>query len=51
MTSADKELINLIREDENPTEALKIAVDIITSFLKQSVSCQEPSPDFLQELD
>lgn len=43
-------LLSLIREHENPEQALKIAVDIITSFLEQSVSSQEPSADFLQEL-
>ena len=43
-------LLSLIREHDNPEQALKIAVDIITSFLTQSVSFQEPSADFLQEL-
>ena len=43
-------LLSLIREHENPEQALQIAVDIITSFLEQSVSSQEPSADFLREL-
>ena len=43
-------LLSLIREHDNPEQALKIAVDIITSFLEQSVSSQSPSADFLREL-
>lgn len=50
MSSFNNELINIVREHENPEEALRIAVDIITSFLEQSVSYQEPSVDFLQAL-
>lgn len=44
-------LLTLIRENDNPGQALQIAVDIITSFLEQSVSSQEPSVDFLPVLD
>lgn len=51
MSSFNNELITIVREYENPEEALKIAVDIITSFLGQSVSYQEPSLDFLLVLD
>ena len=43
-------LLSLIREHENPEQALQIAVNVITSFLEQSVSFQLPSADFLREL-
>lgn len=36
-------LLSIIRENDNPEQALQIAVDIITSFLERSVSSQEPS--------
>jgi hypothetical protein len=39
-------LLSIIRENDNPEQALQIAVEIITSFLEQSVSSQEPSVDF-----
>lgn len=45
------ELLNIIRENDNPEQALLTAIDIIVSFLEQSVSSQAPSPDFHQELD
>ena len=44
-------LLSLIRENDNPEQALKIAVEIITSFLEQCESSQEPSVDFLPALD
>ena len=40
-------LLSIIRENDNPEQALQIAVEIITSFLEQSVSSQVPSVDFL----
>lgn len=42
-------LLSLIREHENPEQALQIAVDVITTFLMQSVPCQEPFADSLEE--
>ena len=36
-------LLSIIRENDNHEQALQIAVEIITSFLEQSVSSQEPS--------
>ena len=51
MANAEKELIELIRENDNPEQALKIAVEIITSFLEQLESSQEPSVDLLPVLD
>ena len=44
------ELLNIVRENDYPEEALLTAVEIISSFLEQCVSYQEPSPGFLQEL-
>ena len=44
-------LLSIIRENDNPEQAIQIAVDIITSFLEQSVSYQESSVDFLPVLD
>ena len=50
MPSNNEKLINMIRENDNPEQALLVAVEIITSFLGQSVSFQEPSVDFQPEL-
>ena len=41
MTANEQELINIIRENDNPVQALSTAVDIILSFLKQHESSQE----------
>ena len=51
MTANEETLLSIIRENDYPEQALQIAVDIITSFLEQSVSSQEPSVDFLPALD
>ena len=45
MTNTELELINLIRENENPEQALLTAVLIIGSVLEQSLSYQEPFVD------
>jgi hypothetical protein len=50
MTKNEIELLTLIRENDNPEEALMTAIEIITSFLEQSVSYQSSSVGFLQEL-
>ncbi len=34
MTNKEMELINLIRESENPADALAIAIETITEFIK-----------------
>jgi hypothetical protein len=44
MTSNEQELIKLIRENDNPEQALLTATEIIISFLKQHELCQEPYP-------
>lgn len=41
MTENERTLINLIRENDNPQQALATAVDIITSYLKQQKSFEE----------
>ena len=41
MTENEKALINLIRENDNPQQALTMAVDIIILFLKQQKSFEE----------
>lgn len=40
MTSKQKELIELIFEDEEPEQAVQIAIDTILSFLMQHESSQ-----------
>ena len=50
MSKNEIELLNIIRENDNQEEALITAIEIITTFLKQSESYPIPSADFLQEL-
>lgn len=50
MTDNELELINIIREQKNPEQALLTAVIIIGSALEQSLSCREPFADSRQEL-
>lgn len=45
MTSNERELITLIRENENPEQALVTAVLIIGAVLERSVSSPVPSVD------
>ena len=49
MTSNELELLGMIRNHANPQQAIVIAIDTITSFLKQLESSQEPSAVGLQE--
>ena len=48
MTDNEKELINMIRENDNPEEALMTAAVIILGFLKQHESFVEQAPAYLQ---
>lgn len=48
MTNNEKELLTLIRENENPEQALLTAVLIIGLALEQSVSYPAPSVDSQQ---
>ena len=50
MSNSQIELLNIVRENDTPEQALKTAIEIISSFLEQYESSQVPSPDFLQEL-
>ena len=50
MTKNERDLLNLIRENENPEQALVTAVLIIGRVLEQSVSYQAPSADDLRGL-
>ena len=43
MTENEKELIKIIRENDNPEQALMTATIIILDFLKQHESFAEPS--------
>lgn len=49
MTENEKELINMIRENDNPEDALMTATVIILSYLKQHESLIEQAPVYLQE--
>jgi len=50
MTKNELELINIIREQKNPEQALLTAVLIIGFALEQSLSYREPFADSRQEL-
>lgn len=50
MTENEKELIKLIRENDNPEQALMTAAVIILGFLKQHELDSKPSVAYLQEL-
>jgi hypothetical protein len=49
MTDHEKELIQLIRENDNPEKALMTATVIILDFLRQHESSEEPSAVYLRE--
>ena len=49
MTKNEEELLTLIRENENPEQALLTAVLIIGRVLELSESCQAPAAGVLQE--
>jgi hypothetical protein len=50
MTENEIELIRIIRENDNPDQALKMAVTIILDFLKQHESYEVPETVCLQAL-
>ena len=50
MTENELKLIELIRENDNPEEAIITAVSIITSFLEQSESFGVQVPASLEGL-
>jgi hypothetical protein len=48
MTDYEKDLIKMIRENDNPEEALMTAAVIILNFLKQHGSSEGQAPVCLQ---
>ena len=42
------ELIRIVRENDNPEQALMVAATIILGFLKQPESSEEQVPAYLQ---
>lgn len=50
MTENEKELINIIRENDNPEQALMTATVIILDFLKQLESSEVQVPAYPSEL-
>ena len=50
MTDNEKELIKLIRENDNPEQALMTAAVIILGYLKQHESFEGQAPVSLQAL-
>lgn len=50
MTENEKELINIIRENDNLEQALMTATVIILDFLKQHESSVVQAPVYLQAL-
>ena len=49
MTDNERELINIIRENDNPEEALITATAIILDFLKQLGSSEEQASAYPRE--
>jgi len=50
MTDNEKELIDIIRENDNPEQALMTAAVIIIGFLKQHESSEVQAVAYLREL-
>lgn len=50
MTKKEQKLFEIINEDENPQEALIIAMKVICDFLEQPAPYQEQHLASLQEL-
>ena len=43
MTENELELLNLVRECENPERAMQIAIEIICQYIERPLSCPEPA--------
>ena len=50
ITENEKQLIDLIRENDNPEDAIMIATAVIVDFLKQHESSEERAVVYLREL-
>ena len=48
MSYNEIELINIIRENDNPEQTLLTAITVFSAFLEQLEAAQEPQPDVLQ---
>ena len=48
MSESEQELFRIIRENDNPTQALMAAATIIIGFLKQHESFEAQAPAFQQ---
>lgn len=44
MTENEMELINIVREQDDPVQALRVAIETILSYLKQRGSYSTPFP-------
>lgn len=42
MTDNEKELLDIIREHDDPATAIEVAIKVILGFLKQDEPSQEP---------
>lgn len=49
MTNNEMELLKMIRENDNPIQALMTAIIIVQGYLKQHESFEEQAPACLQE--
>lgn len=49
MTNNEKELLKMIRENDNPIQALMTAIVIVQGFLRQHESSVEQVPACLRE--
>jgi hypothetical protein len=50
MTNNERELINIIRNHDNPEQAIEIAITTILAFLEQQKSFEEQAPAYSREL-
>lgn len=50
MTTNELELLNLIRNNDNPEQALCTAIEVIIKYLEQPESFEEPSLVYPQVL-
>ena len=48
MSANERELLNLIREHDDPEKALEIAFDLLITFLDEREAPQETSPAHLR---
>lgn len=51
MTNNQKSLLKLIRESADPTQAILVAIEIISDYLRQPESLKAQVPVGLVELD